>query len=67
MTQTPYNNRTVAGVADPGYEARSPSQICRGRRHAATAARIFVQSVVFGQKTEFPCNLLPNFMQYVSE
>jgi hypothetical protein len=28
---------TVAGVADPGRDARSSPQICRGQRHAATA------------------------------
>ena len=28
---------TVAGVADPGREARSRLQICRGQRRAATA------------------------------
>ena len=39
----------------------------RGQRHAATAAQIFVRSVVLGQKTEFLHNLLRNFMQYVSE
>jgi hypothetical protein len=39
----------------------------RGQRHAATAAQIFVGSVVLGQKTEFLHNLLRIFMQYVSE
>jgi len=67
LTQTPYNNRTVAGVADPGHAARSRLQICRGQRHTTTAAQIFMQSVVFGQKSEFLHNLLLNFMQYVSE
>ena len=65
LTQTPYNNRTVAGVADPGRAARL--QICRGQRRAVTSAQIFVGSVVFGQKTEFLHNLLPIFMEYVSE
>jgi hypothetical protein len=59
MTQMPYNNRTVAGVADPGRAARL--QISRGQRHAATAAQIFVGSVVLGQKTDFLDNLLRNF------
>jgi hypothetical protein len=28
---------------------------------------MFVRSVVLGQKSEFSCNVLPNFLQYVSE
>jgi hypothetical protein len=31
-----------AGVADPGREAQSRSWICRGQRHAATAAQMWL-------------------------
>ena len=52
-------------MADPGCGAISvigwPRSATRGYSGA------FMRSVVFGQKTEFLHNLLPNFMQYVSE
>jgi hypothetical protein len=33
LTQTPYHNRTVAGVADPGREARSPARETRATQN----------------------------------
>jgi hypothetical protein len=69
--RTPYNIRTVAGVADPGHEARSRTtdwpRSAPKAFGAATAQQTLVRSVVLGQKTEFLHNLLPIFMQYVSE
>jgi hypothetical protein len=64
LTQTPCNNRTVAGIAEPGREVSSRLQNFRGQRRAGTN---IVRSVVLGQKSEILHNLLPNFMQYVSE
>ena len=57
----------VAEVADLGQLRMLTHTGWRGQRHAATAVQIFVGSVVLGQKTEFLRNLLPIFMQYVSE
>jgi hypothetical protein len=67
LTQTPYNDRTVAEVGDFAEPKMLPDLGGRDQRHAATAVQILVRSVVFGQKTEFSRNLLPIFMQYVSE